>query len=42
MDHGAGAAEVGLRLPLTELLIFGNPRAGTPIMQVKQWASTCR
>ena len=33
IDHAAGAATVGLQLRPTELLIFGNPRAGTPLMQ---------
>src|SRR4051812_40874969 len=33
IDHAAGAAEAGLPLPLTELLIFGNAKAGTPLMQ---------
>jgi uncharacterized protein (DUF302 family) len=34
--HAAGAAEVGLALPPTELIIFGNARAGTPLMQSAQ------
>ena len=33
IDHAAGAAEAGLTLRSTEVLIFGNPRAGTPLMQ---------
>jgi uncharacterized protein (DUF302 family) len=33
IDHAAGAAEVGLTLPPTELIIFGNARGGTPLMQ---------
>ena len=33
IDHAAGAVEAGLPLRPTELLIFGNPRAGTPLMQ---------
>ncbi len=32
IDHGAGAAEVGMPLRPTELLIFGHPRGGTPLM----------
>ena len=36
VDHAAGAASVGMALRPTELLIFGNPRAGTPLMQAKQ------
>src|SRR3989442_12487062 len=33
IDHAAGAAQAGLWLPPTEVLIFGNARAGTPLMQ---------
>jgi uncharacterized protein (DUF302 family) len=36
IDHAAGAASVGMALRPTELLIFGNPKAGTPLMQSKQ------
>jgi len=36
IDHAAGAAEVGLPLRPTELLIFGNARGGTPLMQAGQ------
>ena len=36
VDHAAGAAAVGMALPPTELLIFGNARGGTPLMQVDQ------
>ena len=36
IDHAAGAAKVGLRLRPTELLIFGNAKGGTPMMQVDQ------
>jgi uncharacterized protein (DUF302 family) len=36
IDHAAGATEVGLSLRPTELLIFGNARAGTPLMQSVQ------
>ncbi len=36
VDHAAGAAEVGLPLRPTELLIFGNARGGTPLMQSNQ------
>jgi uncharacterized protein (DUF302 family) len=32
IDHAAEAAKVGLELPPTQLLIFGNPRSGTPLM----------
>src|SRR6266403_3424891 len=36
IDHAAGAAEVGLTLRPTELIIFGNARGGTPLMQSEQ------
>jgi uncharacterized protein (DUF302 family) len=36
IDHAAGAAEVGLPLRPTEVLIYGNARGGTPLMQVDQ------
>jgi uncharacterized protein (DUF302 family) len=36
IDHAAGAAEVGLSLRPTELLIFGNAKGGTPLMQSAQ------
>ena len=36
IDHAAGAAEAGLPLRPTELLIFGNAKAGTPLMQAEQ------
>jgi len=36
IDHAAGAAQVGLPLRPTELLIFGNARGGTPLMQANQ------
>jgi uncharacterized protein (DUF302 family) len=36
IDHAAGAAEVGLSLRPTELMIFGNARGGTPLMQSNQ------
>lgn len=38
IDHAAGAAQVGLPLRPTEVLIFGNARAGTPLMQAGQTA----
>jgi uncharacterized protein (DUF302 family) len=38
VDHAAGAAQVGLSLRPTELLIFGNARGGTPLMQSSQTA----
>ena len=36
IDHAAGAASAGLELRPTEVLIFGDPRAGTPLMQAAQ------
>jgi uncharacterized protein (DUF302 family) len=36
IDHAAGAAAVGLALRPTEVLIFGNARGGTPLMQSMQ------
>jgi uncharacterized protein (DUF302 family) len=36
IDHGAGAAETGMSLRPTELIVFGHPKAGTPLMQAKQ------
>jgi len=36
IDHAAGAADAGLTLRFTQLLIFGNARGGTPLMQAAQ------
>lgn len=36
IDHAKGAEEVGLPLRPTELLIFGNAKGGTPLMQAQQ------
>ena len=38
IDHAAGAAAVGLPLRPTELLIFGDARVGTSLMQSNQLA----
>lgn len=38
IDHAAGAAKVGKKLRPTELLIFGNPQGGTPLMECAQTA----
>ncbi len=38
VDHAAGATSVGAQLRPTELLIFGNPKGGTPLMQSQQSA----
>jgi uncharacterized protein (DUF302 family) len=32
VDHSGEAEKVGIKMPPTKLLIFGNPRAGTPLM----------
>jgi len=36
IDHAAGATAAGLSLPPTEVLIFGNAKGGTPLMQAVQ------
>ena len=36
IDHAAGAAEVALPLGPTAVLIFGNAKGGTPLMQAAQ------
>ena len=36
IDHAAGAAAVGMALRPTTLVIFGNAKAGTPLMQANQ------
>jgi uncharacterized protein (DUF302 family) len=38
IDHATGARNVGASLRPTELLIFGNPKGGTPVMQDRQLA----
>jgi uncharacterized protein (DUF302 family) len=38
VDHAAGASKVGKTLRPTELLIFGNPQGGTPLMECAQSA----
>ena len=32
VDHSGEATSAGLKMPNTKLLIFGNPKAGTPLM----------
>jgi uncharacterized protein (DUF302 family) len=32
IDHAAGAKSAGLEMPPTEVLMFGNPKLGTPLM----------
>lgn len=36
INHGGNAANAGLDLPPTRLIIFGNPNLGTPVMQTSQ------
>ena len=38
IDHAAGAAKVGKSIRPTELIIFGNPQGGTPLMECAQSA----
>jgi len=38
IDHADGAAKVGMPLRPTQLLLFGNPKGGTPLMQDRQTA----
>jgi uncharacterized protein (DUF302 family) len=39
VNHTAGAEKAGLKLRPTELLIFGNPKVGTPLMLCSQTAA---
>lgn len=32
VDHSGEAEKVGMKMPPTKLLIFGNPKGGTPLM----------
>ncbi|MGP8268636.1 MAG: DUF302 domain-containing protein [Terracidiphilus sp.] len=32
VDHSGEAEKAGMKMPNTKLLIFGNPKAGTPVM----------
>jgi uncharacterized protein (DUF302 family) len=32
IDHSGEAEKVGMKMPPTKLLIFGNPKSGTPLM----------
>jgi len=38
VDHAAGAKKIGKSLRPTELLVFGNPQGGTPLMECAQSA----
>jgi uncharacterized protein (DUF302 family) len=33
IDFGGDAARAGLTMPASQLIVFGNPKAGTPMMQ---------
>lgn len=39
IDHAHGAAQVGLAMPPTVVLLYGNPKGGTPIMLAAPSAS---
>jgi uncharacterized protein (DUF302 family) len=39
IDHRAEAQSAGLTMPPTQVLIFGNPRGGTPIMLAEPTAA---
>ncbi len=36
LNHAAGAKKIGRELRPTELLVFGNPQGGTPLMECAQ------
>ena len=36
INHAAGAQNVGIKLRPMELIIFGNPKVGAPLMQCQQ------
>jgi uncharacterized protein (DUF302 family) len=36
IDHQKNAAQVNLKIRATEVIIFGNPKIGTPLMQCSQ------
>jgi uncharacterized protein (DUF302 family) len=36
INHAEGAQKVGKKLRPTELVVFGNPKVGTPLMQCRQ------
>lgn len=36
VDHAAGAASIGSELRPTQMLMFGNPKLGTPALQLSQ------
>ena len=39
IDHSGEAQKVGLTMPPTQLLIFGNPKGGTPVMTAQPLAA---
>jgi uncharacterized protein (DUF302 family)/uncharacterized membrane protein YidH (DUF202 family) len=39
VDHSGEAAKAGMKMPPTKLLIFGNPKGGTPVMLVAPTAA---
>jgi uncharacterized protein (DUF302 family) len=39
VDHSGAAEAVGLTMPNTKLVIFGNPKAGTPVMLAEPLAA---
>ena len=41
VDHAAGATAAGLDLRATRVVIFGNPKAGTPLMRCAQTVAIC-
>lgn len=38
VDHAAGATSVGMKLRPTQMIMFGNPKLGTPAIQASQSA----
>ena len=36
IDHADNAKQAGLELPPTQLLVFGNPKGGTPLMRANR------
>ena len=40
INHTEGASKVGLELRPTEVVIFGNPKVGTPLITGHRWAQS--
>ena len=38
IDHAAGAVKIGTTMAPTQLLLFGNPKLGTPLMKINRRA----